>query len=175
MFSDLQLKISSLANLLRYNFYLVNFPITVLPRPGGGFVQLECIVEFNPGSSPAKRPVAYQIFPQEEWQSVIHAWQGVKVGLNESLEFKLDPIQATAKLPELDLPAQAEIKLKMAGQAGLVFGPFDYDIKRPKIISRGQECQGLLGMEAKAITQEALFRSCCRFRRKYPGWMPSVS
>lgn len=140
MFSDLQLKIPPfLANLLkRYNFYLVNFPITVLPRPGGGFVQLECIVEFNPGSSPAKRPVAYQIFPQEEWQSVIHAWQGARVGLNESLEFKLDPIQATAKLPELDLPAQAEIKLKMAGQAGLVFGPFDYDIKRPKIISRGQ-------------------------------------
>jgi hypothetical protein len=158
MFGDLKLEIPpSTASLLqRYNFYLVNFPITVRPRPGGGFVQLESIVEFNPGCPPKERPTAYQIFPQDEWQQVIHACQGLKVGLNESFEFKIDPIQAASKLPELDLPAKAAIETKVAGKAGLVLGPFDYDIKRPKITSRGQgNVKVYWRMESeKAITQE---------------------
>lgn len=158
MFSDLKLEIprATATMLQRYNFYLVNFPITVRPRPGGGFVQLESIVEFNPGCPPKERPVAYQIFPQDEWQSVIHAYQGVKVGLNESFEFKIDPIQAASKLPELDLPAKAAVQTKIAGKAGLILGPFDYDIKRPKITGRGQgNVKAYWRMESEeAITQE---------------------
>ncbi|MBN2116871.1 MAG: hypothetical protein JW730_09880 [Anaerolineales bacterium] len=158
MFTDLKLEVPpAIASLLRrYDFYLVNFPITVHPRPGGGFVQLESIVEFNPGSPPKERPIAYQIFPQDEWQSIIHAWQGVRVGLNESFEFKIDPIQAASGLPALDSPAKAAIELKLAGKAGLVFGPFDYDIRRPKIVGRGQgNVKVYWRMESEeAITQE---------------------
>jgi len=128
-----------LAKLLeRYNFYLVNVPITLVPRPGGGFVRLECIVEFNPDRAAAERPIAYQIFPNEEWQQIMHAWQGLSVGLDEKLEFKVDPIQAAAKLATLELPLKAEIEQKTAGQAGLVVGPFDYDIRRAKIVSKGR-------------------------------------
>ncbi|MBI5298225.1 MAG: hypothetical protein HY869_22330 [Chloroflexi bacterium] len=140
LFGKLGLEIPPyIAELLRqYNFYLVNFPITVVPRPGGGFVQLECILEFNPDQPAAERPVAYQIFPKEDWQPILHAWQGLKVGLNENFEFDVDPLQAAPQLKKLDLPAEAAIKLKAAGRAGLIFGPFEYDIKRPRILSSGQ-------------------------------------
>jgi hypothetical protein len=102
LFNDLKLEMPPyIASLLRhYHFYLVNFPISVVPRPGGGFAQLECILEFNPDRPPAERPVAYQIFPQEEWQPILHAWQGLKVGLNENFEFKVDPLQAAPPAAE---------------------------------------------------------------------------
>ena len=121
-----------------FNFYLVDFPITLIPRPGGGFSQLDCIVEFNPDGAPNKRPVAYQIFPHEEWQEVIHAWQGVTVGIDEKLEFKIDPVQAAGVLSTLSLPVKAAVELKTAANAGLALGPFDYHIRRPKIISKGR-------------------------------------
>src|SRR5262249_8638023 len=69
----------------RFNFYLVQIPITVVPKRGGGFVHLECIVEFNPDLPPAERPTAYQVFPNEEWQDVVRAWQSVEVGIDETL------------------------------------------------------------------------------------------
>lgn len=137
-FNDLHLEVPPyIAGLFqRYNFYLVNFPITVVPRPGGGFVRLECIVEFNPDDPTAERPIAYQIFPREDWQEIIHASQGLKIGLDENLEFKVDPVQA-AGLSSVALPIKAEIEQKMAGRAGLILGPFDYDIRRSRILSRG--------------------------------------
>jgi hypothetical protein len=140
LFADLHLEAPPYIRQLfqRFNFYLVNFPITLIPRPGGGFSQLDCIVEFNPKGLPNNRPVAYQIFPQEEWQEVIHAWQGVTVGIDEKLEFKVDPLQAAEKLLTLSLPAKAAVELKTAANAGLVLGPFDYHIRRPKIMSRGR-------------------------------------
>jgi hypothetical protein len=140
LFTDLHLEVPPyIATLFeRFKFYLVDFPITLVPRPGGGFSQLDCIVEFNPDSPPAERPVAYQIFPHEEWQEVVHAWQGVSVGVDENLEFKLNPADAVKKLSGLDLPARAAVELKMAANAGLILGPFDYRIRRPKIISRGR-------------------------------------
>lgn len=141
LFGKLGLEIRPyIAALLRqYNFYLVNFPILVVPRPGGGFVQLECILEFNPDQPAAERPVAYQIFPQEAWQPILHASQGLKVGLNENFEFEVDPLQAAApQFQKLDLPLEADVKLNAAGRAALVFGPFEYDIQRPKILSHGQ-------------------------------------
>lgn len=140
LFADLHLEAPPYIRQLfdRFNFYLVDFPITMIPRPGGGFAQLDCIVEFNPDAPADKRPVAYQVFPQEEWQEVIHAWQGVNVGIDENLEFKVDPLEAAEKLSTLSLPVKAAVELKTAAKAGLVLGPFDYHIRRPKIISRGR-------------------------------------
>jgi hypothetical protein len=140
LFSDLSLDIPPTTEELfrRFNFYLVDFPITLVPRPGGSFTQLDCIVEFNPDSPSEERPVAYQIFPHEEWQEVIHAWQGVNVGIDEKLQFNLDPAAAVEKLSGLPLPAKAAVELKMSANAGLILGPFDYHIRRPKIISKGR-------------------------------------
>ena len=128
-----------IANLMRrFDFYLLHIPITLVPKPGWAFIQLDCIVEFNPGKPPAERPVAYQVFPQDEWQDVIRASQGLAVGLDENFEFKVDVGQLEVELPGLSAEAQAKVATKGASAAGLILGPFNYGIRRPKIISRGR-------------------------------------
>lgn len=121
-----------------FDFHLLNIPITLLPRPGGGFSQLDCIVEFNPGTEAEQRPIAYQVFPQEVWQEVIRAWQGVTVGVDEKFEFKVNPAEFVEELAQVSLPVKAEVELKASGNAGFVLGPFDYRVRTPKITSRGR-------------------------------------
>lgn len=128
-----------IAHLMRrFDFYLVHFPITLVPKPGWGFQQLDCIVEFNPDQPPTERPVVYHIFPQEDWEDIIRFQQGLAIGLDENLEFKVDLKRLAVELPNLDTAQQAKIGAKAAGLAGLVVGPFNYRIRRPKIVSRGQ-------------------------------------
>jgi len=140
LFTDLQLKTPPyIANLLkRFNFYLVDFPITLFSRPGWGFRRLECRVEFNPDLPCTERPVAYQIFPHEEWRDIVQAWQGLTVGLDEKFEFKIDSAQPKEQMLNLSAPAKAAIELKMAGKAGLILGPFNHYVRRPKILSQGR-------------------------------------
>jgi len=114
----------------RYKFYLVNVPITLVPMPGWGFIQLDCILEFNPDQPTAKRPLTYQVFPEQKWESIIKASQGLQVGIDENFEFNL-PMDV---MPGV---AQAEVGLKAGGKARLVLGPFNYNIRRPKVVSRG--------------------------------------
>lgn len=128
-----------IAHLMRrFDFYLLHVPITLVPRPGWAFVQLDCIVEFNPGRPPDERAVAYQIFPEDDWQDIIRASQGLAVGLDENLEFKVDVKRLRVELPELGAEARIEVGTKAAGEAGLILGPFNYRIRRPKIISKGR-------------------------------------
>jgi hypothetical protein len=139
-FADHSLKVPArITDLMRrFDFYLLHVPITLVAKAGWAFIQLDCIIEFNPGRSPAERPVAYQVFPQEEWQDVIRASQGLAVGLDENLEFKVDIGRLEVELPELSAEARAKVGTRAAGKAGLILGPFNYRIRRPKIISRGR-------------------------------------
>lgn len=128
-----------IGNLLRHsNFFLIHFPITLFPKAGYAFVQLDCIVEFNPGRSPADRPVAYQIFPEMEWEDVIRFEQGLSVGLDENLEFRVDLERLNKQLPVLSADVRAAVGAKAAGRAGLVVGPFDYRMRRPQIQTGGR-------------------------------------
>lgn len=140
MFTELSLEIPpNIANLMkRFNFFLVDFPITLVPRPGWGFERMECRVEFNPGLPNSDRPTAYQIFPQEEWQDVVHAWQGLNIGLDENLEFKVDPTIPMDELNNLTPAVKAAIEQKIAGKAGLILGPFNYYVRKSKIRSQGR-------------------------------------
>jgi hypothetical protein len=140
IFADLGLVMPSyIANLMkRFKYFLVDFPITLVPRPGWGFERMECRVEFNPGLPNNDRPTAYQIFPQEEWQDVIHAWQELNIGLDENFEFKVVPSKPIDQLSDLTPEIKAAVEQKIAGKAGLVLGPFNYFVRKSKIRSQGR-------------------------------------
>jgi len=128
-----------IADLMRrFDYYLLHIPIVLFARGGWAFAQLECIIEFNPGRPPNERAVAYQIFPADDWQDVIRASQGLAIGLDENLEFKVDVKRLALELPDLSAEARAKVGTKAAGKAGLVLGPFDYRIRRPRVISKGR-------------------------------------
>ncbi len=120
------------------DFYLVHIPVTLFPKAGYAFVQLDCIVEFNSGQPAEQRPVTYQIFPEQEWQDVIRFGEGLAIGLNPDLEFRVDMKRVSAELPSLSGEARAAIGAKAAGDLGLVLGPFDYRIRRAKIQTAGR-------------------------------------
>jgi hypothetical protein len=96
------------------------------------------MIEFNPGQPAEKCPVVFQIYPEEEWQDVIRASHGLAVGLDEHLEFKVDMDRLTAVLPELTPAEKTKIAHKATGTAKLMVGPFNYCIRRPKIVSKGR-------------------------------------
>lgn len=122
--------------LQRFNFFKVDFPITL--RSHWGFTRLKCSVEFNPDDRQAERPVAFQIFPDQEWQEVFHAWQSLAIGLDANLEFKLAP-QLLETLSELQPSLKTTLEPKIASKTGLIVGPFDYYIRRPKIKTTGRD------------------------------------
>ncbi len=119
-----------------FKFYLVNVPVTLVPRPGWGFTELACTIEFNAGQPASERPVAHQVFPEEQWQNMISASQGLSIGLDENLNFKADSGELTRSLPGIGGSAAASAQVK--AQANIVFGPFQYNVRRPKITARGK-------------------------------------
>jgi hypothetical protein len=115
--------------LKKSRFCLVRVPVLMVPEPGWGFTDLDCIVEFNPGQDALLRPAAYRVFPKEEWETVMRASQGLSVGLTETFEFK-----AIGVLPG----TQGSTGLVVDAGANLALGPYSYEIRRPKVIARGQ-------------------------------------
>jgi hypothetical protein len=140
LFQDLHLNLEPyLANLLKhYSFFLVHIPVILSPRRGWTFKELRCIVEFNPGQEPQNRPVAYQIFPAEEWQRLFQCTAELNIGLDGNLQFKVDP-QELPSLENLGLPAKVAAELKGGMKGRFLVGPFNYYLMQPRITAKGRD------------------------------------
>jgi hypothetical protein len=119
------------ALLERFDFYDVTFPVTLFPKRGWAFDRLECQVEFNPGETPERRPLAHDIFPGSDWETLARATMHLEIGITEALEFR-----AKAGVPSL---ASAGAEGKLDAGAGFVFPPRDYHVKRARIVSSGKD------------------------------------
>jgi hypothetical protein len=124
------------ALLERFNFYDVTFPVTLFPKRGWAFDRLECQVEFNPGESPERRPLAHDIFPGSDWETLAKATMHLEIGVTEALEFR-----AKAAVPYL---ASAGAEGKLDSGAGFIFPPREYHVKRARLVSRGKDSSEVL-------------------------------
>jgi hypothetical protein len=114
----------------RYNFYWVYFPLVLFPAHNAAFNRLELAVKFSASAGePHLQPKAYQILPNQQFQTLIEANQGAEVRLDEQLQFQVKPVDINTPLGG----AGGSVAAKAAGQAGLVVGPFVYKVKRAKI------------------------------------------
>lgn len=114
----------------RSNFYWVYFPLVLFPAHNSGFSRLELAVRFSGGDGAAHlQPKAYQILPNQQFQTLVEASQGLEVRLDEQLQFDVKPVDISTPLGG----AGGGVSAKAAGQAGLVVGPFVYKVKRAKI------------------------------------------
>jgi len=125
------------SDIARFDFYLLTIPVTLLPKSGWAFRQLECNLCFNADASDQQRPVAHEIFPTSEWIEVFRASQTLSVGLDENLQFKLAP-SSFGGGPRLSDAVQAQVELKSGVKSTLILGPFNYTIRRPKIVAVGK-------------------------------------
>jgi hypothetical protein len=77
----------------RYNFYWVYFPLVLFPAHNAAFNRLELAVKFSASAGePHLQPKAYQILPNQQFQTLIEANQGAEVRLDEQLQFQVKPV-----------------------------------------------------------------------------------
>jgi hypothetical protein len=114
------------------DFYAVTFAVTLFPKVDWRFDRLEAQVEFSaPGTDAARAPVAFDLYPQDEWDTLVRANVHLEVGVTEGLEFACS---VPANAAGLSAAAQA----KVAGGASFVVPPRDYGLRRAKVLSRGR-------------------------------------
>lgn len=114
----------------RYSFYWIHVPVLLFPRRDWAFNRLEVALEFfNTHDAGAERPRAFQILPEKQFQTLLEISDRLEVRLDEHLKFD-------ASVPAIATPvggAEVGVDVKMAGEAGMVVGPFVYQIKRARI------------------------------------------
>jgi hypothetical protein len=110
-------------------FLWMRFPLVLKPADGTTFNKLQVGVEFNPGSQ-GVRPRALLILPDRKFQKALELGGGLELRIGENFEFE-------AAIPgggegEGRSPWRVEggVDAKLAGQLGLVAGPFTYTFKK---------------------------------------------
>lgn len=113
-----------------FNFFWCYFPIVLFPRHNWAFNRIEVQIKMvAPDGGAHLQPKAFQILPNTAFQTLLEANMGLEVRLDENAELHLSPLP-------LDTPAgaaQANVAAKLAGQMGMVAGPFVYKLKKAKI------------------------------------------
>ena len=137
----------------RFKFFLVQVPITLVPRTGWSFDRLECRVQFKATSPGADLPVAHEIFPQPRWKHLLSAHTSLEVGVDEGLSFKADA--SSLPVGAASLPATAALTVSAKASAGFVAGPFTYTVRRPEIRASGQgDAQVVWRLEGSGVVDE---------------------
>lgn len=118
-----------------FNFYWLYVPIALFPKSAlRGFRKLEMIIEFNRGETvPHLRPQAYQILPNERFQTLLEVSGNVEVRLDENFELSASTPQMDVNLGYASAKAGAGMTVKEAAGLGMVLGPYIYRLKRAKI------------------------------------------
>ncbi len=133
----LQLDPAVSALMERFDFYLLRVPVTLIPRPGFLFWRLHCVLELNPGRE-AQLPVAYSVFPTEDWATILKAHQSAQVGVDERLAFRGEFGPLNVGSAPAGAQAEAGLSTDLSGGFGLTVGRFDYHIQRPNVLARGK-------------------------------------
>lgn len=115
-------------------FYWLRFPVVLKPAAGTAFSKLQCAVEFNPGVLEGHlRPRAALILPDRKFQQALQFGGGLDVRIGESFEFEVDTGKLEAGGGGASATGQGKADVKLAGQLGLVAGPFTYTLKKAVI------------------------------------------
>jgi len=117
-----------------YTFYWLFFPVVLFPQYNWAFNRLELEVKMRSDDpAPHLQPVAHQILPNQQFQSLVQADTNLEITLGENFEFSARVPTLSASAGVLSGAVGAGVDVKGAAGAGLVLGPFNYHVKRAKI------------------------------------------
>lgn len=119
------------ADLTRdFDFYWVRFPVGLQPRHHWSFNMIEVRIEFNADEAAGHlRPKAWQILPNKKFHTMLKADQHLELRLDENFEFAAQSGELSGRAGKIDIGVES---VANAG-AGVVLGPFNYQIKRAQI------------------------------------------
>jgi hypothetical protein len=116
-----------------FNFLWVRFPIGLHPQLHWAFNMLEVRLEFGVGEPAHLRPKAYRILPDKRFSELLKANMTLEFKLNENLEFEASTGKVMASSGMASASGSAGLGGELKGNAGVVFGPFQYGVKKAKI------------------------------------------
>jgi hypothetical protein len=122
-----------------YLFYYIRIPITLYPKSGWAFTNLECKLNLCSNESDYNNcPVIHDIFPHDVWSDLFHVTNYANIGLDETLNFKLSTEFLDHLITKSGLNLSTAVLGEIKAKQEIVFGPFTYNVRRAKIIGRGR-------------------------------------
>lgn len=110
------------------DFYAVTFAVTLFPKMDWYFYRLDCqITLYGDGGI----PIAFDIYPYDEWETLLKANLKLDVGIDEELRFSSEVPNNVPKLT-------GNIKARVNTGLGFVVPPRNYELQRAKIQARGR-------------------------------------
>jgi hypothetical protein len=120
-------------------FFRVIVPITLFPSSGWAFTRLESWLRLCPTEESSKKMVTiHDLFPNDIWTDVLKFQDGMRLGLDNHLNFKLTIDKIKGKIDAFDVAAEIQAKNEVGLSASLVVGPFNYHLKRSDVRARGK-------------------------------------
>ncbi|WP_293134995.1 hypothetical protein [Microcoleus sp. bin38.metabat.b11b12b14.051] len=121
----------------QYDFYYMTLTVNLRPQPGAQFTRLTCQLDFHPKGS--NEPIIQNIFPNQQWRTVMNFGVGMDIGLNGNLEWSAG-VDSTW-LGELTNLLPGELKTNAANKnelkAFMVMPEYKYELSHAEITAVG--------------------------------------
>ncbi len=124
------------ADLTRgFRYYWLEFPTSLWTRAGRAFNRLQIAVTFNESDDEARRPIAFDALPDQEFATRFQAESQVLLGVDAAFKFSAEPpplpIPIDGALLGLSAHARAEAGIETSNK--LIFGPIRCALRTPVI------------------------------------------
>jgi hypothetical protein len=120
-------------------FFRVIVPITLFPTSGWAFTRLESWLRLCPNEENSNKMVTiHDLFPSDAWTDVLKFQDGLQLGLDNQLNFKLSVDKIKGKFDSFDVVAEAQAGGDVGLSASLIVGPFAYRLRRSDVRARGK-------------------------------------
>jgi hypothetical protein len=130
---DYKVPVPILQRLEKADFYWLEIPYLLAAERDWAYNRIRIAIEMNPGFPPNQRPKAFSIFPENKFQELFKLNASVEVGVDAGLNFAIKTPEIKVKKGAAELSGKAKASVKADAKTDIVFGPFNFNVKKAKI------------------------------------------
>jgi hypothetical protein len=117
-----------------YNFYWVRLPVQIMPQDNWAYDRLKLHIKLIAEDAPQyAQPRSYQILPTKKFQTLLELNSQLEVSLDSNFEFSAGIAPQRVDIGAARASVGGAVGAQIDGHAGLVVGPFMYQVKKAQI------------------------------------------